>query len=106
MNDFLWDLVSKNCDELNNQKMKIIHHQVNKKLEWGKMDNEDDDATSLWWTATDGGFHGWVTIKLSRIIKDQIVGIYLGYDHREDVEACEGMEYAITNNNVKKSWYS
>ena len=102
--------------------MKKINKKVNKRFEWGKMDNDEDNSTSLFWIAADGGHHRWVTIKKSCITstvpgkdigyglfatrdfeKDQKVGIYLGYERPEDINISDKMEYAITNNNAKRA---
>ena len=115
VDEFLWDLVSKNRDSNKNQVMKIINIEVNKRFEWGKMDNDEDNSTSLFWIAADGGSHKWVTIKKSGITstvpgkdigyglfaardfeKDQKVGIYLGYERSEVINISDEIEYAIT----------
>ena len=125
VDNFLWNLVSKNRDGNKNQVMKIINKKVNKRFEWGKMDNDEDNSTSLFWIAADGGRHRWVTIKKSCITstvpgkdigyglfaardfeKDRNVGIYLGFERPKGLEVSDEMEYAITNNNEKKSWCS
>ena len=122
VDEFLWDLVSKNRDSNKNQVMKTINQKVNTRFEWGKMDNDEDNSTSLFWIAADGGSHKWVTIKKSGITstvpgkdigyglfaardfeKDQKVGIYLGYERQKGVEVSEDTEYVISDNNVKKS---
>ena len=89
VDDFLWYLVSKNRDKNQNPKIKSIHTKVNKRFEWGKMDNEEVNATSLWWIATDGGRQRWVTIKKSCIEstvtgKDIRYGLFAARDFDKD----------------------
>ena len=121
VDDFLWYLVSKKCDKYHNQIMTSICPKVDKHFEWGKMNSDKDDTTSLFWIAVDGGRHVQATIKKSGIDstvknknigyghfaardleKDQKFEIYLGYNRPKGVEVSEEIEYAITNDNPTK----